>query len=72
MSENEGRAGLFLALQKSWEVVDRNRSGTSADSTSAIEVEPNNPWSYVDRGVWYASKGDLARAIADYTEAIRL
>ena len=38
----------------------------------AIELNPNNAYTYNNRGVAYESKGGFDRAIADYTKAIQL
>jgi tetratricopeptide (TPR) repeat protein len=43
-----------------------------AASTRKQAFEPNDPFTYGDRGNAYARKGDYDRAIADYDEAIRL
>ena len=44
----------------------------SPTMTEAIRLDPNNASAYNNRGFAYGSKGDYDRAIADYTEAIRL
>ncbi|MCE2396545.1 tetratricopeptide repeat protein [Candidatus Poribacteria bacterium] len=38
----------------------------------AIELNPNNPNAYNNRGVAYSAKGDFERTIEDYTKAIEL
>ena len=40
--------------------------------TNYIQSEPNNCLYYHYRGITYRNKGDYVRAIADFTEAIRL
>ena len=40
--------------------------------TEAIRINPADPGAYNTRGMSYAEKGDYDRAIADFTEAIRL
>jgi tetratricopeptide (TPR) repeat protein len=40
--------------------------------TRAIRLDPKEAFAYNDRGNAYLTKEDLPRAIADYTEAIRL
>jgi len=47
--------------------------GRSVDEfTKAIELRPDDPKAYFNRGVNYAETGDLGRAIADFTKAIAL
>jgi tetratricopeptide (TPR) repeat protein len=43
-----------------------------ADTTRAIELEPNNAYAYNSRGIAYKEKGDYDHAIADYDKAIAL
>ena len=44
-----------------------------ADPTQAIAIEPQHlPTAYSDRGIAHRRKGDCVKAIADYSEAIRL
>ena len=40
--------------------------------TSLIMANPQNSRAYYARGIGYYSKGDMARAIADYTKAIEI
>ncbi len=40
--------------------------------TAAIQVDPNNVSSYIGRGNVYVSLGELKKAVADYTEALRI
>lgn len=43
-----------------------------ADYTKAIQLQPDYPYAYNDRGAARASRGDLDGAIADYNKAIQL
>ena len=43
-----------------------------ADYTRAIELNPDDPNAYNNRGLAYSKSGDLKQAIADYTKAIEL
>ena len=43
-----------------------------ADYTRAIQLKPNFPQAYNNRGYSYRHKRQFGRAIADYTKAIRL
>ncbi len=43
-----------------------------ADYDKAIELKPNNPVAYNNRGNAYSSKREYDRAIADYSKAIEL
>src|SRR5260370_21112322 len=43
-----------------------------ADYERAIELEPNLPSAFSNRGLAWASKGEFRLAIADYTKAIQL
>jgi tetratricopeptide (TPR) repeat protein len=43
-----------------------------AHLTAAIELEPEHARLYIDRGLAFRLKGELDKAIADYSEAIRL
>ena len=38
----------------------------------AIRVDPNDALAYISRGSDYSDKGEFDKAIADYSEAIRL
>jgi Flp pilus assembly protein TadD len=40
--------------------------------TKAIELEPDNPQNYLNRGLAYADQGDYEAAIADFDKAIEL
>ncbi len=47
--------------------------GSAVDEfTKAIELKPDDPKAYFNRGVNYAETGDLDRAIADLTKAVEL
>jgi len=43
-----------------------------ADFDQAIELDPDVPLAYLDRGLAYSLKGDPDRAIVDYDQAIEL
>ena len=43
-----------------------------ADFTEAIRLQPLNFQAFYERGNLYRMKGELDKAIADYSEAIRL
>ena len=43
-----------------------------ADFDQAIDLDPEDAAAYNNRGLAYANKGDLERAIADYDQAIAL
>jgi tetratricopeptide (TPR) repeat protein len=59
---NVGRAQVFLTLG------DTGRA--LVDSRDAMTIEPANPFALIVRGNVYPAKGDLNRAIDDYTAAI--
>jgi len=42
------------------------------DFDRAIELDPADALAYINRGFAYAEIGDLDRAIADYTEVLRI
>ena len=42
------------------------------DCTKSIELDPKNVDAYVIRGLAYAKKGEKAKAIANYREALKL
>ena len=42
------------------------------DCNQAVRYDPKSAIAFSNRGVVYASKGDLGRAIQDFDEAIRL
>ena len=52
--------------------LDAQISGCTAVLQSARETAINRALAYYTRGVVYQSKGDYARAMTDYNEAIRL
>ena len=43
-----------------------------AEFTRAIEIGPDDAWTYHARGLSFAAKGELDQAIRDYTKAIEL
>ncbi len=43
-----------------------------ADFTKAIEIDPNDPKAYNNRGVAYGNKGQYDQAIADFTKALEI
>ncbi len=43
-----------------------------ADYTAAIEIEPDNAWTYLKRGNAFQSVGRFKRAIDDYAKAHEL
>jgi tetratricopeptide (TPR) repeat protein len=49
-----------------------DRQKALADYSTAIQLEPGNPFLFLVRGDAWSREGDHARAIADYNEAIRL
>jgi len=59
--------------QSGWRKVnDGDNDAAIADLTRAIQLKPDYPEAYLDRGVAYARLGSYAKAKADYTTAIRL
>lgn len=48
-----------------------NRRKAIDDLSKAIELDGNNPYIYYDRAYVYALQGDYAKAVADYTSAIK-
>jgi tetratricopeptide (TPR) repeat protein len=46
--------------------------GALTDLTKAIELEPNDGYDYMIRGLFKKEKGDLDGAMADYNKAIEL
>ena len=70
-SEKELRAEL--AFQQGNVLVMLEQMNRAIEVYShAIELNPNNIYTYNNRGVAYGAKGDYDRAIADYTKAIQL
>ena len=70
-SEKELRAAL--AFQQGNVLVMLEQMNRAIEVYShAIELNPNNIYTYNNRGVTYGAKGDYDRAIADYTKAIQL
>jgi lipoprotein NlpI len=67
----------LAASQRDWadcesDDPDRNIAGCTRIIQGRGETAKNRAIAYYNRGVAYHDKGDLDRAIADYTEAIRL
>ena len=50
----------------------QDRAGAIADFDRAIQLQPNFPDAYNNRGIVKGSLGDKALAIADYSQAIAL
>jgi tetratricopeptide (TPR) repeat protein len=74
-------ASVIAAAVSSTAVLADDRSdcleGTSQDlrikaCSAMLETNPNNAMAYYTRGAAYQSKGDVDRAISDYTVAIEL
>lgn len=57
--------GVIALEKKRW-------SEAIAEFTKAIELDPNNPWTYHNRGNAYYYKDQYDQAIADYEKAIKL
>jgi tetratricopeptide (TPR) repeat protein len=49
-----------------------NRQSSIEDYTRSVQLYPNNPDAYNNRGIVRAELGDVKGAIEDYTEAIRI
>ena len=51
----------------------KNYTGALEEANCAIKIDPTNAWAYFQRGIAYAmGDQDPDRALADYSEAIRL
>ncbi|CAN0468923.1 unnamed protein product, partial [Phaeothamnion confervicola] len=49
-----------------------NNEGAIADLTAALKINPREISAYINRGIVQRKKGDLNKAIADFTDAIKL
>jgi tetratricopeptide (TPR) repeat protein len=69
-------SGLDLAKLHTSRGVERKRAGdidgAIADYSTAIGLNPKDPFGYNNRANAWRDKGDLARAIADYTAALKI
>jgi tetratricopeptide (TPR) repeat protein len=60
-------------LDRAWEAVKLGQPDVAIfEYTRFIEEQPTNPAGYLGRGVAYRHKGELAKALLDYNQAIEI
>jgi tetratricopeptide (TPR) repeat protein len=61
-----------LCEQALEDVIGGHLDRAIATYTSAMQLDPKNPYVYIGRGDAYRNKDELDRAISDYDKAIRV